>query len=143
MQTYKIKSLTDQGAKMSIETKALSLMQIVQSRIFKLILMLLPFIAFATVSAQSSITTTISSVICPIYVAVNTGIFILGLTLMILGGALYAAAHIMPAASKGSIQGYGMGMIIGGVIGVIIAELAPYILGLLTGASSSVIKSYC
>jgi predicted phage tail protein len=129
---------------MSIETKALSLMQIVQSRIFKLILMLLPFIAFATVSAaQSSITKTITSVICPIYVAVNTGIFILGLTLMILGGALYAAAHIMPAASKGSIQGYGMSMIIGGVIGVIIAELAPYILGLLTSTSSSAIKSYC
>ena len=49
----------------------------------------------------------------------------------------------MPAQSKGSIQGYGMSMIIGGVIGVIIAELAPYILGLLTSTSSSTIASYC
>ncbi|OJT94100.1 MAG: hypothetical protein JJ59_03905 [Candidatus Micrarchaeum sp. AZ1] len=118
-------------------------MKIVQSRVFKLVLMLLPFLTLATASAQSSIQVTISSVICPIYVAVNTGIFILGLTLMILGGALYAAAHIMPAQSKGSIQGYGMSMIIGGVIGVIIAELAPYILGLLTSTSSSTISSYC
>ncbi len=128
---------------MPIETKTLSLMKIVQSRVFKLVLMLLPFLTLATASAQSSIQVTISSVICPIYVAVNTGIFILGLTLMILGGALYAAAHIMPAQSKGSIQGYGMSMIIGGVIGVIIAELAPYILGLLTSTSSSTIASYC
>lgn len=128
---------------MPIETKTLSLMKIVQSRVFKLVLMLLPFLTLATASAASSIQVTISSVICPIYVAVNTGIFILGLTLMILGGALYAAAHIMPAQSKGSIQGYGMSMIIGGVIGVIIAELAPYILGLLTSTSSSTISSYC
>ena len=128
---------------MPIETKTLSLMKIVQSRVFKLVLMLLPFLTLATASAQSSIQVTISSVICPIYVAVNTGIFILGLTLMILGGALYAAAHIMPAQSKGSRQGYGMSMIIGGVIGVIIAELAPYILGLLTSTSSSTITSYC
>ncbi|MCL4404503.1 MAG: hypothetical protein M1544_03465 [Candidatus Marsarchaeota archaeon] len=128
---------------MPIETKALGLMRIVQSRIFKLVLMLLPFLVFTTASAQSSILVTISSVICPIYIAVNTGVFILGLTLMILGGALYAAAHIMPGSSKGSIQGYGMGMIIGGVIGVIIAELAPYILGLLTSTSSATIKGYC
>ncbi|MEM0201660.1 MAG: hypothetical protein QXR73_00585 [Candidatus Micrarchaeaceae archaeon] len=97
----------------------------------------------ATASAAPSALTTISSVICPIYVAVNTGIFILGLALMILGAALYAAAHIMPGSSKGSIQGYGMSMIIGGVIGVIIAELAPYILGLLTSTSSATITSYC
>ncbi|MCL4387546.1 hypothetical protein M1567_00110 [Candidatus Marsarchaeota archaeon] len=133
---------------MPIETKALSLMKIVQSRVFKLVVMMLPFLTFATVSAQSntvstSLQVTISSVICPIYVAVNTGIFILGLTLMILGGALYAAAHVMPSSSKGSIQGYGMSMIIGGVIGVIIAELAPYILGLLTSTSSTTITSYC
>jgi hypothetical protein len=129
-----------------METKALNLMKIVQSRVFKFVLMLLPFIAFATVSAQSTTSNTlatISSVICPIYIAVNTGIFILGLTLMILGGALYAAAHIMPGQSKGSIQGYGMGMIIGGVIGVIIAELAPYILSLLTSTSSATIRGYC
>ncbi len=128
---------------MSMEIKALSLMKVVQSRIFKLVMMILPFLVFTTVSAQGSVLTTISSVICPIYIAVNTGVFILGLTLMILGAALYAAAHIMPGQSKGSIQGYGMGMIIGGVIGVIIAELAPYILGLLTSTSSSTITGYC
>ena len=129
---------------MPIETKALSLMKIMQSRVFKLMLMLLSFLTLASASASaSSLTTMISSDICPIYVAVNTGIFILGLTLMILGGALYAAAHIMPASSKGSMQGYGMGMIIGGVIGVAIAETAPYILGLLTSTSSSTITAYC
>jgi hypothetical protein len=128
---------------MPIETKAINVMKILQSKVFRLILMVLPFFTFATASAQTSLQVTISSVICPIYLAVNTGIFIIGLTLMILGGALYAAAHIMPGSSKGSLQGYGMSMIIGGVVGVIIAELAPYILGLLTSTSSTTITSYC
>jgi len=60
--------------------------------------------------------------------SIKTVVFILGLALMILGGALYAGAHVMPGATKGQIQGYGMGMLVGGVIGVIIALIAPFVL---------------
>lgn len=76
-----------------------------------------------------------NSIICNtvnLYMAIQTAIFIIGIMLMILGGALYAASHIMPGQSKGTMQGYGMGMILGGVIGVIIAVLAPYIFTLVT-----------
>jgi hypothetical protein len=81
--------------------------------------------------AQSAANSVICSTI-QLYNAVQTAIFIIGLMLMILGGALYAASHIMPGQSKGTMQGYGMGMILGGVIGVIIAIIAPYIFGLIT-----------
>ncbi len=129
---------------MSIESKAIILINILHSKVFKILLMVLPLLAFTSaVASGQDVYTTITSVICPIYTAISTGIFILGLTLMVLGGALYAVAHIMPGQSKGSIQGYGMGMIIGGVIGVIIAELAPYILAMLTSNPESVIKAYC
>ena len=80
------------------------------------------------------------NVICSIitiYTTVSTAIFIIGLMLMILGGALYAGSHLMPGQSKGAMQGYGLGMVLGGVIGVIIAVLAPFILGVLTGGTIS------
>ena len=110
---------------------------------FRMLMLLAAIGSFATIisSAGSSLTSNVIAPICSIYGAVHTAIFILGLTLMILGGALYAGSHMMPGSSKGSIQGYGMGMILGGVIGVIIAIAAPYILGLLTGNTN--IASTC
>ncbi len=110
-------------------------------RHFRMLMLLAAIGSFATILGSASLTSNIVAPICTIYTAVHTAIFILGLTLMILGGALYAGAHMMPGASKGSIQGYGMGMILGGVIGVIIAIAAPYILGLLTGNTN--IASTC
>lgn len=91
-------------------------------------------------SGSSSTTSTgqINSTICTIYDDVHNAIFILGLALMILGGALYAGAHIMPGTTKGTVQGYGMGLLLGGVIGIIIALISPYILGLLISGNSSI-----
>jgi hypothetical protein len=100
-------------------------------------LLMLSFIATMS-AAQNSIVSTVTSQICIIYTVVHTAIFILGLALMIGGAALYAASHIMPGQSKSTLQGYGMGMILGGVIGVIIAEIAPFLLGLIMGSSASV-----
>ena len=70
----------------------------------------------------------VASEISTICTEIKTVVFVLGLALMILGGALYAGAHVMPGTTKGQIQGYGMGMLIGGIIGVIIALLAPFVL---------------
>src|SRR5271170_416814 len=78
-----------------------------------------------------------TSAICTVFNTVRNIIFLLGLTLMILGGALYAGANIMPGNSKGAFQGYGMSMIIGGVIGVAIAVAAPFVLNLVVGAGGA------
>src|ERR1700733_14365922 len=61
-----------------------------------------------------------ANIICQIFNTVRNLIFLLGITLVILGAAVYAAANIMPSQSKGGFQGYGMGMIIGGIVGVVI-----------------------
>jgi len=71
--------------------------------------------------------------ICVVYNTVVSVVFILGLALMVLGGAVYAGAHVLPGSTKGTAQGYGMGMLIGGVIGVAIAVVAPYILQVISG----------
>lgn len=90
--------------------------------------------------AQTSTSSGANSVICSIvnvYNTVITAIFVIGIMLMILGGALYAGSHLMPGSTKGTMQGYGMGMVLGGVIGIIIAVLAPFILNVITGNTAS------
>ncbi|MGC8651659.1 MAG: hypothetical protein ACP5UH_00180 [Candidatus Micrarchaeia archaeon] len=84
-----------------------------------------------------------TNAICSVYTTIESVIFILGLTLMILGGVLYAGGHVLPGQQRGPVLGYGMGMILGGVIGVIIAMVAPYVLSIITGTSISAITSAC
>ncbi|MCL4373310.1 MAG: hypothetical protein M1360_00865 [Candidatus Marsarchaeota archaeon] len=96
------------------------------------LLLLLGFVSMAYGGSASNAV----NAICTLYLAVKSVIFILGLVLIILGGAMYAGAHVLPGSTKGSVQGYGMGMILGGVIGVIIAVSASYILTVITGNSN-------
>ena len=91
---------------------------------------------FASVTFSQSFTSSVTTTLCKLFNTVHEVIFILGLTLMVVGAALYAGANVMPAAQKGQMQGYGMGMIFGGVIGVIIALAAPFILTIITGSST-------
>ena len=109
-------------------------------RIFGPAMSLLLLLSFASVT-YAQVANNAVNAICTIYKDVESIIFILGLVLIILGGAMYAGSHVLPGQTKGSVQGYGMGMILGGVIGVIIAVSAPYILTLITG--NSTISSQC
>jgi hypothetical protein len=87
--------------------------------------------------AASGVGSNVLNAICTIFNTIKEVIFVLGLALMILGGAIYAGANLMPSQSRGSFQGYGMAMIIGGIIGVAIAVAAPYILNLVITVSGS------
>lgn len=69
--------------------------------------------------------------LCQVFGSVVNIVFLLGLTLMILGAVLYAGGNIMPSQSRGPFQGYGMAMIIGGIVGVAIAIAAPFVLNLI------------
>ena len=70
--------------------------------------------------------------------------FVLGLTLLVLGAALYAGGTIAPGDVKGKIQGYGLGMMIGGIAGVVLSIIAPWILALITSsASATSVQSTC
>ncbi len=86
-----------------------------------------------TGSGQAS--STILNTICSVFNTIKSVIFILGLALMVLGGAVYAGANLMPSQSRGAFQGYGMAMVIGGIIGVAIAVAAPFILNTIVSAS--------
>lgn len=106
------------------------------NRAYPLLFLILFLIALSLASAQSA-QLSITNAICNAFNTVKNIIFVLGLTLMIIGGALYAGANLMPSSQKGGFQGYGMSMIVGGVVGVAIAVAAPYILNLVISSSGS------
>ncbi|ASI14026.1 multipass membrane protein [Candidatus Mancarchaeum acidiphilum] len=88
---------------------------------------------FASMTAGATSYSNVTNTICGVYTEIKTIVFILGLVLVILGAIMYAVGHVLPATSRGSIQGYGTGMIMAGIIAVIIAVLAPYILSTIGG----------
>ncbi|MEM0200925.1 MAG: hypothetical protein QXD23_00795 [Candidatus Micrarchaeaceae archaeon] len=88
---------------------------------------LLPF-----ASAQLSTTTqNTQAALCSVISEISFVLSILALMLFILGGTLYAFAHFLPATGnfRGSMQAWGMGMLMGGIISLILYILAPFIVG--------------
>ena len=99
-------------------------------------------LATSQTGGSTAVGSSVTSALCEVFNTVRNVIFLLGLTLMIVGGALYAGANIMPSQSKGGFQGYGMAMIVGGVIGVAIAVAAPFVLNLVVSAGTSGVVNY-
>lgn len=98
-------------------------------------------LATFTVAQGTGITTNIINTTCELYNTIHTVILFVGLALIIVGAALYAGSHVLPGNLKSNAQGYGMGMIVGGIVGVILALAAPLILGVISGNYS--VASQC
>lgn len=94
-----------------------------------------------TNTSNSNATTAITAVICQVFNTIKNVIFILGLTLMMLGATLYSGSNLMPAQQRGGFQGYGMAMIMGGIVGVAIAVAAPFVLNTVISASNVTVNS--
>jgi hypothetical protein len=123
---------------MNIRNLKYKLLSVGMSSKFRMSLTMLALLTYLVTPAMAAAQP--NNVICAIitlYQDVAAAIFVIGLMLMILGGALYAGAHLMPSQQRGSLQGYGMGMVLGGVIGIIIAVIAPFILQVISGNSVS------
>ncbi len=71
----------------------------------------------------------VQNVLCGIVTTVSQVLSILALMMFILGGTLYAFAHLLPATGtfRGNMQGWGMGMLLGGIIALILYIIAPFI----------------
>jgi hypothetical protein len=71
--------------------------------------------------------------LCYVYSVVHNDIFLLCIFLLILGAVTYSLGHLMPGSHKSTFQNYGIGMIIGALIGIAIAVLALYALKFAAG----------
>jgi hypothetical protein len=110
-----------------------------------MVLMLLSLVSvmYAQLPPQGTAEYNAMSALCSVYNPIVGIIFILALVLIVLGGALFAGSNMLPAQTKGQIQSYGMSMIIGGVIGIVIYLIAPFMIGVLGGTAASTQIGYC
>lgn len=77
----------------------------------------------------------IKATLCDIIGSVRDIIGILALVMFLVGGTLYTIGHFMPAAGqvRASMQGWAVGIMLGGLVGVLLVILAPYIVEVLLG----------
>ncbi len=73
--------------------------------------------------------------LCSVYAKARNGMFMLCILLMVFGATMYSLAQVMPASHKKSTESYGLSMIVGSIIGMTLALLAPYILKAIVGNS--------
>ncbi|MCL4375587.1 hypothetical protein M1394_02200 [Candidatus Marsarchaeota archaeon] len=92
-----------------------------------------------SLSAQSSVDL-LTSNLCNVVNTVRTVVGIFALVLFVVGGVLYAAAHFLPSAGnlRSGLQGWSLGMIMGGIIGLILVLAAPWIVSTVAGFGSSI-----
>ncbi len=86
---------------------------------------------------------TLSTSLCGIVGSIQTVIGVIAILLFITGGALYAGAHMLPAAGnlRGNLQGWSMGMIVGAVVGIILVILAPTLIKTIGSTAGSTVTS--
>jgi cytochrome c oxidase assembly factor CtaG len=105
--------------------------------------MLLGFVSIATAqlggigTGTSAGVSTVEQTLCSIYNAIHSLVFVIALVLIVLGGILYAGAHMVPGDTRGKLQGYSWTMIIGGIVGIVIVLLAPWLVGLFANSSGA------
>ena len=98
-------------------------------------------VALPSVSAQGLpgglVSSPLTSALCSVIGTIATVIGVIAIFMFVLGGILYSFAHFLPAAGnlKGSMQGWGMGMLMGGIVMLILYLLAPFIVGKIIAVS--------
>ena len=112
------------------------------SKFTNLVYMALVVLGFSSImvsAAGATGVTGVTSQICGIVNTIRTVVGVLAIALFIAGGAIYAVAHLLPAAGnvRAGAQGWSMAMIVGGVIGLVLVIIAPYIVNMVVGFSTS------
>lgn len=110
--------------------------------------MVLPVLAQTTTIPPGSSTSASGAVViqlCSIVLAVRTIVGVMALTMFLMGAILYSIGHFLPVAGqvKASMQGWSMGMIMGGIIGVILVIIAPFIITTLINFGSGLTALQC
>ncbi len=110
------------------------------SKFTNLVYMALVVLGFSSIIASAATGVTgVTSQICGIVNTIRTVVGVLAIALFIAGGAIYAVAHLLPAAGnvRAGAQGWSMAMIVGGVIGLVLVIIAPFIVNMVVGFSGT------
>jgi len=102
---------------------------------FKHVLMTLA-ISGATAFAANNTTSTITSALCGINSMIKAILPTIALAMFLLAGLAYAAGQAFGAETKGRAQNWAMSLLVGGIIGLVLAILAPTIVGFFAGTAT-------
>jgi len=82
---------------------------------------------------DSDVSSNITSQLCNIKSLINAIIPTVALIMFLLAGLIYAAGQTFGAEMKAKSQGWAMSLLVGGIIGIVIAVMAPWLVNLFIG----------
>ena len=105
-----------------------------------LLLCLMAPTVFASTSAMAS---TIAAALCDFQVLVYTILPTLALIMFLFAGLAYAAGQVFGAEMRAKAQGWSMSLLVGGIIGIFIAVLAPILVQIFVNMSGTMTYVAC
>jgi len=107
---------------------------------------LLALLAVGVVSASrvGAMATAIASGLCLFKILVTGVLPTLSLILFLFAGLAYAAGQAFGAETKAKAQGWAMSLLIGGIIGIVLAVLAPVLVSIfITMSMGEMVEPAC
>ena len=89
-------------------------------------------------AAQSSVASNISNQLCNIRNLITGIIPTIALIMFLLAGLAYAAGQTFGAEMKAKAQGWAMSLLVGGIVGILIAVVAPFLVNVFIGMGGGI-----
>ncbi len=97
----------------------------------------LTLLAFAALAfATSSVASTINEQLISLVNMLRSIVPVISLGLFVFAGIVYAIGQVFDVQTRQKAQNWSMAMIVGGIIGIIIVIIAPWLVDFLLGFSS-------
>ena len=94
------------------------------------------FMLSSVVAAETTVGSSIAQRLCDIKTLIVQVIPTIALIMFLLAGLAYAAGQAFGAETKAKAQGWAMSLLVGGIVGIIIAVLAPTLVDIFVGMNS-------
>jgi len=108
------------------------------------IFLLLVLLSVPVAATTSSMAVKIRDALCGFQTLVYTVLPTLALIMFLFAGLAYAAGQVFGAEMRAKAQGWAMSLLVGGIIGIFIAVLAPILVTIFTGmAPASMTYTAC
>ena len=104
-----------------------------------LLLVCLSTPVFATTAQMA---TTIRNALCGFQTLVYTVLPTLALIMFLFAGLAYAASQVFGAEMRAKAQGWAMSLLVGGILGIFIAVLAPILVEIFVSMSAGAMTTY-
>jgi hypothetical protein len=107
------------------------------------VFLLLVLLSVPAAATTTSMAESIRSALCGFQTLVYTILPTLALIMFLFAGLAYAAGQVFGAEMRAKAQGWAMSLLVGGIIGIFIAVLAPILVTIFTNMSGTMTYTAC